>query len=49
MFVTVRPHMSEAEYHETEQLVQDFEQREGRVLHEKLCDYAKYKRNWVWY
>ena len=49
---TVRPHVSEDEFVETEKLVREFEQGNGKELHGRLLEYAKTKRNWLeewWY
>lgn len=44
---TVKPHVTEEEYVNTEQLVRNFENGIGPILQEKLAQRAKTRRNWV--
>lgn len=44
---TVRPHVNEEEFAATESLVREFEQGQGRTLHEKLMHKATQSKNWV--
>lgn len=44
---TVRPHVTEEEYTETEKLVRDFESGQGRMLHDKLAVKASNSKNWL--
>ena len=44
---TVRPHVTEEEFAETEKLVRDFESGHGKVLHDKLAIKATQSKNWL--
>lgn len=44
---TVRPHVSEEEFAHTESLVREFEEGQGKVLHDRLIEKAKQSKNWV--
>ena len=45
---SVKPHVTEEEFHSTKQIVEDFERNEGPVLHQALVDRTKTHRNWVY-
>lgn len=44
---TVRPHVNEEEFANTESLVREFENGQGKMLHEKLAHKATQSKNWV--
>lgn len=43
----VRPHVSNEEYENTEEIVKKFANGVGKDLHEKLVAVAASKKNWV--
>ena len=45
--VSVKPHLSTADYQETEKIVQKFGYGVGKGLHEKLVQRSKTHKNWV--
>ena len=45
--ITVRPHLTDAEYRRTESIVSNFGSGIGKDLHEKLVQRHKFSRNWV--
>ena len=47
MSVTVRPHVTDEEYRQTEFVVQQFASGVGKDLHQKLVDRFENSRNWV--
>ena len=44
----MKPFLSENEYRETEFIVDIFRTGVGKILHSKLKERQKNKRNWVW-
>lgn len=44
---SVRPHVTEEEFNETERIVKEFENGVGKRLQEKLLKRAQQMRNWV--
>ena len=44
---SVKPHLSDEEFVKTKQIVDDFEKNEGKILHQRLLDRAKKRKNWV--
>lgn len=44
---TVRPHATEEEFAATEALVREFENGQGKILHEKLAQFASTQKNWL--
>ena len=44
---SVKPHVTEQEFVDTKEIVNQFEKNEGSVLHQRLVDRAKGHRNWV--
>lgn len=45
--VLVKPHVSDAEYRQTEFIVQQFASGVGKELHKQLVKKAEVERNWV--
>lgn len=46
---SVRPHVTDGEYRQTEELCRQFEAGDGKELHEKLLQKVKRERNWLEY
>ena len=44
---SVKPHLTKEEFAKTKQIVESFEKNEGSVLHQRLIDRAKERKNWV--
>ena len=44
---SVKPHLNDEEFVKTKQIVDDFKKNEGKILHERLLDRAKKRKNWV--
>ena len=44
---SVKPHLNDEEFVKTKQIVDDFEKNEGKILHQRLLDRAKKRKNWV--
>ena len=44
---SVKPHLNDEEFAKTKQIVDDFKKNEGKILHERLLDRAKKRKNWV--
>ena len=44
---SVKPHLTKDKFHQTKQIVEEFEKNEGLILHQRLVDRTKERRNWV--
>ena len=44
---SVKPHLTNEEFLNTKQIVDNFEKNEGIILHQRLADRAKDRKNWV--
>ena len=44
---SVKPHLTYEEFVKTKEIVDNFEENEGKILHQRLLDRAKERKNWV--